>query len=86
MKKTFRGMRQSRVVFLALTISLSHVPITMHALCEKTDLSQVVSHHQPAIMGARMINPTTVEVLYSDTTLLSLDFFDAYSSFVGISD
>ena len=70
-------MRQSRVVFLALTISLSHAPITMHALCEKTDLSQVVSHHQPAIMGARMINPTTVEVLYSDTTLLSLDFYGA---------
>ena len=70
-------MRQSRVVFLALTISLSHAPITMHALCKKTNLSQVVSHHQPAITSARMINLTTVEVLRSDTTLLNIDFYGA---------
>lgn len=68
-------MKQSKATLLALTISLSYAPTTMYALCEKTELSQTVLQQQVTVTGARMINPTTVEVLYSDSTLLSLDFY-----------
>ena len=66
-------MEKKKVLLLALALPLSYIPGHTATLCSQIENSSY-SLHQTTIQSAQMINPTTAEILFSDTTRLTVDF------------
>ena len=67
-------MEKKKVLLLALALPLSYIPGHTATLCSQIENSSY-SLHQTTIQSAQMINPTTAEILFSDTTRLTVDFY-----------
>lgn len=66
--------KQRKAILLALVLPLLVPPSPIRADGPAAVTSQAVQQH-PQIVSAKQINPTTVEVLFSDNQRLTLDFY-----------
>lgn len=73
MNDTIRKMKPRRVLLLALAFPLFS-PIPMQAL-PKTDHICMEMQQGKTITGVKQINPTTVEVMFSDNQRMTFDFY-----------
>ena len=72
MNNTIRKMKQKKVLLLAIAFPLLS-PIPMQAL-QKADNVCIEMQQDKTIVGMKQINPTTVEVLFSDNRRVTYDF------------
>lgn len=73
-------MKSNKTLFLALTLPLGYSTAWgSSSICDISAHETMVNVEsnvaEKAILGAKMINPTTAEVLFSDNTRLSIDFY-----------
>ena len=73
MNNTIRKMKQKKVLLLAIAFPLLS-PIPMQAL-QKADNVCIEMQQDKTIVGMKQINPTTVEVLFSDNRRVTYDFY-----------
>lgn len=73
MNDTIRKMKQKKVLLLALAFPLFS-PISMHTL-HKADNVCMEMQQGKTITGVKQINPTTVEVMFSDNQRMTFDFY-----------
>ena len=73
MNDTIRKMKQKKVLILALAFPLFS-PLSMLAI-QKADNVCIEMQQDKKIVGVKQINPTTVEVLFSDNQRMTYDFY-----------
>ena len=73
MNDTIRKMKQKKVLILALAFPLFS-PLPMQAM-QKADNVCMEMQQGKTIVGVKQINPTTVEVLFSDNQRVTYDFY-----------
>ena len=73
MNDTIRKMKQRKVLILALAFPLFS-PLSMQAI-QKADNVCMEIQQDKKIVGAKQINPTTVELLFSDNQRMAFDFY-----------
>lgn len=73
MNDTIRKMKQKKVLILALAFPLFS-PLPMQAI-QKADNVCMEMQQGKTIVGVKQINPTTVEVLFSDNQRVTYDFY-----------
>ena len=74
MKKLIGKLSQSKAALLAMGVPAGVVP-AVAATADATVSVQENAQQSLNIVGARMINPTTLEILYSNGTRMSMDFY-----------
>lgn len=72
MNDSIKKLKQKRVLLLALTLPLLS-PLTMQGI-QKTDVCLEIKQDKK-IVQAKQINPTTVELLFSDNQRMTFDFY-----------
>ena len=72
MNDSIKKLKQKRVLLLALTLPLLS-PLTMQGI-QKTDVCLEIQQDKK-IVQAKQINPTTVELLFSDNQRMTFDFY-----------
>ena len=72
MNDSIKKLKQKRVLLLALTLPLLS-PLTMQGI-QKTDVCLEIQQDKK-IVRAKQINPTTVELLFSDNQRMTFDFY-----------
>lgn len=77
MKKKTVNSIQGKAALLALALPAGMMPVSAHASASVSDASarEQAAPAGQAITGARMINPTAVELLYTDGRHLTMDFY-----------
>lgn len=73
MNDTIRKMKQRKVLILALAFPLFS-PLSMQAI-QKADNVCMEIQQDKKIVGVKQINPTTVELLFSDNQRMAFDFY-----------
>ena len=72
MNDSIKKLKQKRVLLLALTLPMLS-PLTMQGI-QKTDVCLEIQQDKK-IVRAKQINPTTVELLFSDNQRMTFDFY-----------
>ncbi|WP_455640286.1 TIM-barrel domain-containing protein [Parabacteroides sp.] len=73
MNDTINKLKQKRVLILALALPLLS-PLTMQGIPEEGNVCMEMQQDKK-IVGAKQINPTTVELLFSDNQRMAFDFY-----------
>ena len=73
MNDTIRKMKQRKVLILALAFPLFS-PLSMQAI-QRADNVCMEIQQDKKIVGVKQINPTTVELLFSDNQRMAFDFY-----------
>ena len=74
MKKLIGKLSQSKAALLAMGVPAG-VVTAVAATADASVSVQENAQQSLNIVGARMINPTTLEILYSNGTRMSMDFY-----------
>lgn len=74
MKNLISNCKQKRVVLLALALPLMFPTVPMQAT-QRTEFVREVTQQNLKIISARQINPTTIEVLFSNNQRMAFDFY-----------
>ncbi len=73
MNDTINKLKQKRVLILALALPLLS-PLTMQGIPKEGNVCMEMQQDKK-IVGAKQINPTTVELLFSDNQRMTFDFY-----------
>ncbi|MDR0823798.1 MAG: alpha-xylosidase, partial [Prevotella sp.] len=73
MKNLISSFRHRTAVLLAVVLPAMFLYSSVHVQAARNRIS--VMQQQPKIVGAKKINPTTVEVLFSDNQRMTIDFY-----------
>ena len=77
MKNTFNRSRV-KVAAIALALPLAVVNLPQEVQAHPADAMSSISQSPLLIQGARLINPTTVEIYYADGQCLTVDFYNEH--------
>ncbi|MDR0823799.1 MAG: DUF5110 domain-containing protein [Prevotella sp.] len=73
MKNLISSFRQRTAILLVFVLPAMFLYSPVHAQSAQDRIS--VTQQQPKIVGAKKINPTTVEALFSDNQRMTIDFY-----------